>query len=372
MAGLGDFLRASGQMAGRNIAAGPEFVLSRLMEPSTFRTLSPMQQLAVVRGDYKAFLRAGGKGSGLAPAVGRAAVERDFVLVPDELVRRPVFDMIPRPTRALSVPPQPKLPDMDGYTPIYNVDPATGNIITDSPIQLVPSNERGALSLLDPGFRGYQARVGRRMVDQYGPGALRGALDDPGSALSVPQPGAAGAGSDSVGLAALLAAAGAGIAGMQSVTGPQDYDRKTNIPEQYRPFLEPLPEVAADDIPVTETDVRERYRQLLEPLPGVATGDIPVTVQDGMPVFALPGGFGGYEDNLPLTDDPSATAMLAAETSQLPSVTAEASDAEVEAEARIAELLPYIGEENARLVRYHIQSGGSYQDALSAMLKAVR
>lgn len=346
MAGLGDFLRASGQMAGRNIAAGPEFVLSRLMEPSTFRTLSPMQQLAVVRGDYKAFLRAGGKGSGLAPAVGRAAVERDFVLVPDELVRRPVFDMIPRPTRALSVPPQPRLPDMEGYAPIYNVDPATGDIITDSPIQFVPSSERGALSLLDPGFRGYQARVGRRMVDQYGPGALRGALDNPGNALSVPEPGAAGAGSDSVGLAALLAAAGAGIAGMQSVTGPQDYDRKTNIPEQYRPFLEPLPEVAADDIPVT--------------------------VQDGMPVFALPGGFGGYEDNLPLTDDPSATAMLAAETSQLPSVTADASDAEVEAEARIAELLPYIGEENARLVRYHIQSGGSYQDALSAMLKAVR
>lgn len=346
MAGLGDFLRASGQVAGRNIAAGPEFVLSRLMEPSTFRTLSPMQQLAVVRGDYKAFLRAGGKGSGLAPAVGRAAVERDFVLVPDELVRRPVFDMIPRPTRELSVPPRPKLPDMEGYAPLYDVDPDTGSIITDSPIQFVPSNERGALSLLDPGFRGYQARAGRRMVDQYGPGALRGALDNPGNALSVPRPAATGAGSDSVGLAALLAAAGAGIAGMQSVTGPQDYG--------------------------SETGIRERYRPLLGPLPEVATSDIPVTVQDGMPVFALPGGFGGYEDNLSLTEDPSATAMLAAETSQLPSITAEASDAEVAAEARIAELLPYIGEENARLVRYHIQNGGSYQDALSAMLKAVR
>lgn len=349
MAGLGDFVRAGGQMASRNIAAGPEFVLSRLMEPSVFRTLSPMQQLAAIRGDYKAFLRAGGKGSGLAPAIGRAAVERDFTLVPDELVRRPVFDMIPRPPRELSVPPAVRMPPLVDDAPMtHAVDPITGEIITDFPIKFIPSNERGALSLLDPGFRGYQTRVGRKMADQYGPGMMRGALDNPGNALSVlPEPAfftaeqqAAAARADTLGLAALLAAAGAGIAGMDAAA-PENDSREMNIREMQSPSME-------------------------------MASDIPVTVQDGMPAYSLPGGFGGYEDNLPLADDPSATAMLAAETSQLPTITAEASPAELEAEAQLALLLPYIGEENARLVRYHIQNGGSYRDALSAMIQSVR
>lgn len=312
-------------------------VAGLLKSDAIYSKLPPHLQRAADRGDWQAVLRASGGVSGLGADVRRALDERMGVLVPERLVRRQSFDLIPQQPRGMIVSEPPPAWQVLGDEPEQVMLPThvvdeLGEIM--QPVEFIPSHQRGGLSLVDPGFRGYQAQVGDMMVDQYGPGALRGALDNPGNALSVLSPGPLARSPDHVGMAALAAAAAAGLAGMGSVQSPDDPAGDIGVMEP--PGAGPVP-------------------------PSLVTDD-----GDGMLGIHVAGGDARYAD-------PDGTAALAAETSPPPVVLADPLSArEKAAEALIQMMLQSIGEEDSRVLRHYLESGVAGDEALYRLLKQTR
>ncbi len=361
-------------MRGVDEAAGME--LGRLMDPKVFRTLPPDLQAAVLRGDYRAVLRARGPGHGLEDDATDGLAERMGVLVPENMVRRQSFDLIPQQPRGLSVPQKSAAEQFIGDpanlsllentvdelgNPITPIGPRTGVLVPEDQVRrpafgMVP-RQSTALSVQRPpalydilGDNPEDVLPLTHTVDELG-NIVPPFLDGRSRAGRMLREGLRPTDYRSGGLAALAAAALSGAAGMDAVMSPDEPVDPVGI-------MPPQPE---------------------EPM------DVEATVVDGMPVFDIPS---SEDDTLSLSEDPSATAMLAAETSQLPVVMAGdnqaaammpgvreymgGGQAEAEAEAMLAKLMPFIGEEDARLLRYQLQSGASYQEALAAMIEATR
>lgn len=369
--------RAASKAAGNSRALTGLFddemasVAGLLKSDAIYSRLPPHLQRAADRGDWQAVLRASGGMSGLGADVRRALDERMGVLVPEKLVRRQSFDLIPQQPRGMiaSGPPAARMGvlvpeelvrrqsfDLIPQQPrgmIVSEPPPAWQVLGDAPeqsilpthaaselgeimppVEFIPSHQRGGLSLVDPGFRGYQAQIGDMMVDQYGPGALRGALDNPGNALSVLSPGSAARSSDPAGMAALVAAAAAGLAGMGSVQSPGDLAGDVGIMEP--PGAGPVPPSLVND------------------------------GEDGMLGIYAAGDGARYAD-------PDGTAALAAETSPPPEVLADPlSPEEQAAEALVQMMLPRIGEEDVRLLRHYLESGAARDEALYRLLKQTR
>lgn len=335
--------RAASKAAGNSRALTGLFddemaaVAGLLKSDAIYSRLPPHLQRAADRGDWQAVLRASGGMSGLGADVRRALDERMGVLVPEELVRRQSFDLIPQQPRGMIVSEPPPAWQVLGDAPEQSILPThaaseLGEIMP--PVEFIPSHQRGGLSLVDPGFRGYQAHIGDVMVDQYGPGALRGALDNPGNALSVLSPGPAARSSDPAGMAALVAAAAAGLAGMGSVQSPGDPASDVGIMEP--PGAGPVPPSLVSD------------------------------GEDGMLGIYAAGDGARHAD-------PDGTAALAAETSPPPEVLADPlSPEEQAAEALVQMMLPRIGEEDVRLLRHYLESGAARDEALYRLLKQTR
>ncbi len=176
----------------QGVGAGASMDLGRIAGSPQFGKLPPQLQLAVLRGDWETILKAGKAGAGLDPRIQRRMdmmqYKPNFTMVPDELRRDRTM---------LSVPegPPETIPDeyLESATLAQMLD-------QDGPMQ---RRTGGALSVVDPGFRGY--------AGQYGLG--------PTGMIPYGQPATP---ADYTGLAALAAAAAGGIAGMSAVQSGDD------------------------------------------------------------------------------------------------------------------------------------------------------